>query len=522
MTETSIPVAVLQLFAGREREAFASAQAYLREKGADAASVLVLAAIALEHGNDAKAEELADLAEKIGGAEGWRHILLGRLALKRSDTAAARDAARAAAAVGVDWPELAGDLGVLFSRTGLHTAALPFLDRAMEAERFDPQAAYNYGIALQFTGDLPKARAVLEDLVTREPAHAQAWLALVPLAKDRHGEFLPDLEQKFAATENAEDRLMFGHAIARVLEDKGDWDASLGWLDRAKEPMAKTTGHDRAQTERLFAAAAASAAAPIPFLSGDPSPLFIVGMPRSGTTLAERILSAHPDVTSAGELSDFAVLIKRLVKTPGGHVLDAPTIEAAGSADLSAIEASYIDRVRTIVGDSPRFIDKMPFNFFFAPLVLQALPGARVVCLRRSPHDTVFSNYRQLFATAFTYYSYAYDFEDTAHSVALFEKLIDHFEQALPEERFLSISYEDIVADFDTQARRLVAFAGLEWNDACTAFHENSAPVATASSLQVRKPIYADAVARWKRYPEGSRRVQEALARFGIAHFKKI
>ncbi|MBS7669563.1 tetratricopeptide repeat-containing sulfotransferase family protein [Croceicoccus gelatinilyticus] len=482
---------------------------------------MVLAAIALEHGNDAKAKELSDLAAKIGGAVGWRHILLGRLALKRSDTAAARAAARAAAKADVAWPELAGDLGVLLSRTGLHAEALPFLARATEARRYDPQAAYNYGIALQFTGDLRKAREVFEDLVTREPGHAQAWLALVPLAKDRHEEFLPMLEQRFAATDSVEDRLMLGHAIARMLEDKGEWDASLGWLDRAKEPLATRIGHDRAATERLFAASAASAESPIPALSGDTSPLFIVGMPRSGTTLAERILSAHPDVTSAGELSDFAVLAKRTVQTPGGHVLDAPTIEAAASADLSAIEGAYVERVRTIVGDSPHFIDKMPFNFFFAPLILQALPGARVICLRRSPQDTVFSNYRQLFATAFTYYSYAYHFEDTAHFVAQFEKLIDHFEQALPENRFLSLSYEEIVADFDRQARKLVAFAGLDWDDACAAFHENTAPVATASSLQVRQPIYANAVARWKRYPGGAIRVQEALSRLGIGNIEK-
>ncbi|PEQ14284.1 hypothetical protein B2G71_01375 [Novosphingobium sp. PC22D] len=480
--------------------------------------VLVMAAIALEHDNFEKARELLGIAAGLGGAEGWRHVLEGRMALKRSDTETARRHARAAAEAGVEHPAVAGDLGVLFSRTGLHAEAVPLFERAASAAPADPQTAYNLAIARQFAGDLDGARAGFEALVAAHPGHAQGWLSLVGLDRQSGDALLPALERGFAAATAGEDRLAFGHAIAKVLEDLGRWDESLAWLDRAKAGQRGTVAHDRAATDALFAAAAqAVAAAPREAPAGDETPLFILGLPRSGTTLAERILSAHPQVASAGELSDFAVLLKRCTATPGPLVLDPATIAAGASADVSGIAADYIARARAVAGgECRRVIDKMPFNLFFVPLILKALPGARVICLRRAPHDALFSNYRQLFATGFTYYSYAYDFEDTAHFVAGFEKLADLYAAALPGDRFRTQRYEDIVADFESEARALVAFAGLDWDPACLAFHENAAPVATASSVQVRQPVYSGAVARWRRYEQGSRRAVEALARFGI------
>ncbi len=478
--------------------------------------VLVLAAIAVEHGNAAKGRELVDLAGQIGGSEGWRHVLEGRLALLASDTALARQAARQAAEAGVDYPEVAGQLGVLFSRTGLHAEAVPFFEEAARARPGDPQIAYNLAIALQFAGDLDRARSSFEALVKLQGDHAQAWLALVQLDKQADDSRLPALQRHFEAARDAETRLVFGHAIAKTLEDLGRWDESLAWLEKAKAGKAAEIDHSQADTDALFAAAAATAAADLPQEGGDPAPIFITGLPRSGTTLVERIISAHPAVKSAGELSDFAVLLKRKTGTSGPFVLDPATLEAGMGADLGGLEHDYIARVRSIVGDCDRFIDKMPFNFFFVPLILKALPGARVICLRRSPYDTLFSNFRQLFATGFTYYSYAYDFADTAHFVAGFERLADLYAEALPPARYRDQHYEDVVEDLEREARGLIDFIGLEWDDACLNFHENAAPVATASSVQVRQPIYSSSVGKWRRYGECAQRASELLKRFGV------
>lgn len=481
--------------------------------------LLVLAAIALEHENFAKAQELCGVAATIGGAEGWRHVIEGRLALARRDTEAARRSARAAQSAGIEFDAVAGDLGVLLARTGLHGEAVPHFERAAAAAPGDAQTAYNLAIARQFGGDLDGARAAFTALVGKWPDHAPAWLALVGLGKQDPAQVVPILKRGFDRAEDAETRLTFGHAIARVLEDDDQWPQSLVWLDRAKRDKRAAVAHDRAATDALFAEATAAAdkLGPLPQSGGDPAPLFIVGLPRSGTTLVERILTAHPAIASAGELSDFAVLLKQASGTAGPLVLDPATIARGASVDPGAIEADYVSRLRAIAGDaSARVIDKMPFNLFFVPAILRALPGARVICLRRDPRDAVFSNYRQLFATGFTYYSYAYDLEDTAHFVAGFERLADHYAHTLPADRFRTQHYEDVVADLETEARGLIAFAGLEWDDACLAFHENAAPVATASSVQVRQPLYSKAVARWRRYGAGAERAVNALKRLGI------
>ena len=160
----------------------------------------------------------------------------------------------------------------------------------------------------------------------------------------------------------------------------------------------------------------------------------------------------------------------------------------------------YLARVKNTLGIDGRFTDKMPLNVFFVPAILAAIPGAQVICLRRHPADTVLSNYRQLFATAFSYYAYAYDLEWTADYVVKFNKLISEFEAELPRERFTIVDYEGLVADTEGETRRLLDHCGLTFDPACLSFHESAAPVATASATQVRQPIYTSSMGRWKRY----------------------
>ena len=142
----------------------------------------------------------------------------------------------------------------------------------------------------------------------------------------------------------------------------------------------------------------------------------------------------------------------------------------------------------------------MPLNIFFAPIILSALPNARIICLLRHPADTVLSNYRQLFATAFSYYAYAYDLEETAHYTVAFNRMLANFSRALPRSRFTIVDYESILDDQIAQTRRMLDFCGLEFDQACLSFHEHQAPVATASSVQVRQPLYTSSRNRWKRY----------------------
>lgn len=510
--------ATAALFSGQFEKAFALAKKALAVKPNAADPLLVLASIALEHGNLPVAQDLASLAEQQNQALGWCSVIRGRIALAQGDSMEARTRARAAAQHGTCNPHVAGQLGVLFSRTGLHDEALEHLARAADHEADNRQYRYNLAIALQFAGQLDAARQHFDALLAQWPDHAPSRLARVQLDRQVDDHALPTLKSLFENAASPDDRLALGHAIAKTLEDLSRWDESLAWLERAKAEKRKVVAHDRTTAEACFKAAAGAALNPGPADGPDDrSPIFIIGLPRSGTTLVERIIASHPAVRSAGELSDFSILLKRQLRTPGPHVLDATTLAVAQNAPLGTIGEDYIRRARTIAGEAPaHFIDKMPFNLFFAPAILRALPEARIICLRRSPYDTLFSNFRQLFATGFSYYSYAYDFDDTAHFIAGFEHLADHYAQTLPPDRFREQHYEALIADQEGETRALLAFLGLEWDDRCLDFHRNQSPVATASSVQVRRPIYADAVARWRRYQTGSARAIEALSAYGL------
>lgn len=482
-------------------------------------AALVMAAIALEHGNAPGAAHLCGLARAAGDTSCWLHVLDARVALLRQDQPGARAAASQAAALSTDDPDIANQLGVVLSRTGQHGLAVAPFRIAATARPDHSDYRYNLAIALQFAGDLAAAEEELRALTSLHPDHAKGWVALAQLSEEPDPAWVVHLADLFERHGDAETRLVTGHALARLAEGREEWDRALKWLDRAKQAKAKTVSHDRMMSENLvraaFRAAEAKGCADQPM--GDTSPVFIVGMPRSGTTLVERILTSHPRVAALGELSDFAVELKGHMQTDGQLVLDPAVIEAAAQAsDLTAVGDAYLARIRAIDPQTPHLVDKMPFNIFFAPAILRALPGARIICLRRSPFDVLFANYRQLFATGFSYYSYAYDFADCAHFVAQFEAMADAFERLLPAGRFLSVRYEDVVADHRAQTERLLAFCDLPWDDACLHFHRNAQPVATASSVQVRSPIYTSSVEKWRRYSEGSQRAIAELGQYGI------
>ncbi|QIG54787.1 tetratricopeptide repeat protein [Altererythrobacter sp. BO-6] len=500
------------------REAHAAAQQALRVNPQAHEAVLVMAAIAIEHGNAPGAVKLCHLLRDTGHDSCWLAVLEARVALLMQDQERARERAIAALQIGTDDPQIANQLGVVLSRGGWHEQAVAPFETAAAGEPANPDMRYNLAVALQFSGDLTRAEQQFRTLIELKPDHAKGWLALAQLAKQPDEDWQDRLEALFQQERDPDARLTVGHALARLGEDKEEWDASLAWLDRAKQAKRAAVRHDRSSAEAIADAAITSAREALiaPKPEGDERPLFIVGMPRSGTTLVERILSSHPKVRSLGELSDFAILLKQHLRTPGPLVLEAALIDAATDADIGAVGRAYLERAAALGGDAPRFIDKMPFNAFFVPAILRALRGARVICLRRSPFDVLFANYRQLFATGFSYYSYAYDFGDTAHFVAQFERMADAYAQTLPTGRFLPIRYEDVIADQRGQTERLLQFCGLEWDDACMRFHENAQPVATASSVQVRSPIYTSSLEKWRRYDEGSQRAITELGKYGI------
>jgi hypothetical protein len=239
-------------------------------------------------------------------------------------------------------------------------------------------------------------------------------------------------------------------------------------------------------------------------------------MPRTGTTLVERILSSHSQVATAGESQNFGVLLKRACGTTSSQVLDAATLEKSLGVDLQALGRDYLERTRPADQPQLRFVDKMPLNFFYLGHIARALPAASIVVLRRHPLDTGLSNFRQLFATGFSYYDYARDLRDIGRYYAQFDRLIAHWQATLPG-RVHEVRYEALVADQLAETERLLAHCRLPWEETCLRFERNERAVATASAVQVRQPLYASSVGRWRRYQRHLQPLIDELRTAGVA-----
>lgn len=477
----------------------------LKSDPGNAEAFYLLGILTADHANFAKADELfaraVSLDPKHAGARAQRARCLLALSRRTEAVETVREAAKLAPSDAFTLDTI----GVVLSRAGLHSEALPFYDRAAAANPENADHHYNHAAALQFAGEMDAAREAYRRCAEADPNDTRGIPAIVQITKQTaDANEIATLERMYAQhSDDADALLRAGHALAKTYEDLKQPAEALDWLGRAKVLKRTQIRHDPSVDAALFDAAMRTADMLLERTgSALGAPIFTCGMPRTGTTLVDRILSSHSAVTSGGELTDFALCLKRLAKTPSNLVLDPETLGAVSRIDLTALGEAYMHSVRTSLGLSGRFTDKMPLNILLAPVILAALPEARVICLRRHPADTVLSNYRQMFATSFSYYNYAYTLEDTARYYVGFDRMVRHFEAALPE-RFMVVHYEKVVTEIEPQTRRMLDFCGLPFEKQCLAFHENAAPVATASSAQVREPLYTSALARWKRYEAG-------------------
>lgn len=476
--------------------------AELKRNPRKARALFLLAIIAAEHANHGKALDILDRASVIApdpDIQAQRARSLLALSRPREALLAARHGLTLAQQIGTTNAWTFDTLAVALTRAGAHDEAVAPFRRAIALDPGQPSYHYNLGAALQFVGAFADAEQAYRACIGLDRMNPKVWSALAQVRKGA----LSEEDASFLVTQadtatDADAMLHWTHALAKYWEDQGQLPRAMNVLAPAKRRKRSEQGYRFDVDAELFCAAEESFAS-LPKSGGHASvePIFIFGMPRTGTTLVERILSSHPDVFAAGELSHFSLALKRYARTSSRYVLDSETLHSAHRVSMQRLGEAYVQSTRPRTGHTARFIDKMPLNFFYAGIIHRSLPKARIVCVQRHPLDTIVSNYRQLFATGFTYYNYAYDLLDSARYWMSFRRLCDFWREALGDS-YLEVRYEDVVDDLPGSARRLLQHLDLPWNDACLAFHENTAPVATASSVQVRQPLYRTSVARWR------------------------
>ncbi|WP_027441428.1 tetratricopeptide repeat-containing sulfotransferase family protein [Ponticaulis koreensis] len=505
-----------QLLAEKKyKEAHALCIRSLQNNPSDGEAYFLLGQLTADHNNFAKALDIYGRARTSGYSEAETCAQISRclIALNRRDEAVSM-VRHAISAGPVDALTL-DTIGVVLSRAGLHDEAVAFYQKACARNPNIADYQYNLGAALQFVGRFKEAGDAFQACLALAPRNTRARVALVSITTQSEQdnslrELKADWDQR--AVSDTDAKLQLAHAIAKTQEDMGDQQEAMTWLAQGKA-IKLATLKPREDEDRACFDAARHLAATLNISPNDTAngPIFIVGMPRTGTTLVDRIVSSHSSVTSGGELGDFSIALKRQAATKSPLVLDEETLRATETLDMKALGQRYLKSVEATLQLTGRFTDKMPLNFFYVPAILSAIPNARVICVRRNPADTVLSNYRQLFATAFSFYTYAYDLKLAARYVVEFNKLMDAFSERIPEKAFTSVHYEQLVTHTEEEVRRLLAFCDLPFEEACMRFHESKAAVATASATQVRKPVYTSSVGRWQKCEDAMQPALEIL-----------
>ena len=430
--------------------------------------------------------------------------MLGNTLREQGKPIEAEAAYRRAIALNPDHADAYSNLGTGLEDQGKFIEAEAAYRRAI-ALKSDFAAAHNsLSAMLKILGRLDEAHNVAEQAVSLAPPNALHFLNLSDVRRFTAGDpylaAMEDYAEKIA-TLPIQEQIELNFALAKAYDDVGRYGDSFRYLLAGNGLKRQQIPYHEAATLMAFEHIRAAFTPELMHAlrdSGDPSslPVFVVGMPRSGTTLIEQILGSHPQAFAAGELPSLSHVFACM--RPGGNIAASPqAIRHVSRRDLQRLGADYVAEIKRLAPAAARVIDKMPSNFLFIGFIHLALPNARIIHAVRDPVDTCVSCFSKLFVAG---QHQTYDLAELGRYYRHYQGLMQFWDRSLPPDRILDVSYEDVVADLEGQARRIVAYCGLEWDPCCLAFHETQRPVRTASAPQVRQPLYRSAIGRAQRY----------------------
>lgn len=394
-------------------------------------------------------------------------------------------------------------LGAALAMAARPEQAIASYQHAVTLDPALPGAHIGLGHVLKTLGDQEGGVAAYRRAIELRPNFGETYYSLANLKTFRFNEQEIEVMRQRLATEAlpVECRVHFAFSLGKAYEDLKEYDLAFEHYAMANQLHRDTIAYDPVQTgiahERMRDVFSRE------FFSGgntasrcqDADPIFILGLPRSGSTLLEQILASHSQVDGTSELTDISMIAQGLSQPRSGQVFPQCMLELSEEA-IRALGQQYLDQTRRHRQDAPFFTDKMPNNFAYVGFIKTILPNAKIIDARRHPMDSCFGCFKQHFAKGQTF---TYDLFELGEFYLEYCQLMDHWDAVLPGQ-VLRVQYEEVVADLETQVRRILAFCDLPFEEECIHFHETKRAVRTASSEQVRQPIYAGSVQTWKRY----------------------
>lgn len=393
-------------------------------------------------------------------------------------------------------------LASLRQMIGDHVQALTLLDRARSLGHDGADFRYIRGVQLTFNGRLDEAETEIESCLRMGSSYGRAAVTLARLRKQtpQHNH-LPMLRDRIArATPGSEDYAAFEYAQYKECEDLGDYAAAWAALQRGAAAMHALhpcdANAESARIDRLLALCTPDFLQSSRVEHTGPQTIFIIGMPRSGTTVLERILGNHSAIASAGELGDFARALRWSADHVGNQPIDEVLLERAATLDFAVVGRRYLEQTQWRANGKPFFLDKLPINWLQAAFIHRALPGARILHMTRDAMDVCFSNYRAYFGAG---YGYSYDLDTLAAHWRDYRRTLQHWHTVMPG-TILDVPYDSLVDATESTTRRVLEFCGLPFEPACVDVRSNTTPSATLSTMQVRGGIRAPVERIWHRY----------------------
>ena len=465
----------------------------------------LLTETALRRGRNDAAIVCADRAVELASGTALPLILRAKCLFLAGQARQALEAADMAAPLVGTSAEALDALGAIFGLLGLHDRARYLFQRAVASRADVPQYLFNLAATERMTGHLADAEHHCDAALALDRAYGLAHylrsdLRIQTAARNHIAEMEAAISQGKISPQS---EVLIRFALGKECEDLEQYERAFRHVDAGCALQRRLIGDNRtsgiAEIEHIIATHTRDWIAAAPTGHKGPAPVFVTGLPRTGTTLVERIIASHPAMTSVGETSAFAAELSR------------KSAHRASGGDPTALGRSYMEAATVLrLPPDARFVDKTLENYLHCGLIHVSLPSAKIILVQRRAMDAGWAMYKAHFQGKFPF---SYDQIETAEHYLAYRRLTRHWKAVLPDDVLLEINYEDIVRDQEAASRKMIAFLALPWDDEVLRFHESPVPSATASAVQVRRPLYTSSLGKWRHHADRLKPMRERLAR---------